>query len=272
MHVLYIGAHPDDCDFSCGGSAALFARRGDRVKFISVTNGDRGHMSPEYVKHRSLLAARRMQENERAVAVFGGEFECLDVHDGDVYPTQELTERMLKAIRAWGPPGQGPDLVLFNRPNDYHRDHRYTSQVVLDTTYMLTVPLMCPEVRHLDRMPVFAYWFDGFREGGAFWPDVVVPIDPVIDTKAEIMRAHESQIYEWLPYNAGTSDSVPADEPGRIEYARERARARAKRVADRCREIAPDLVPAGCEYAEAFQISEYARQPGAEELRTLFPL
>src|SRR3712207_7656203 len=46
---------------------------------------------------------------------------------------------------SWGPPGVGPDLVLVNRPNDYHRDHRYTAQLVLDATYLLTVPLMAPD-------------------------------------------------------------------------------------------------------------------------------
>lgn len=272
MHILYIGAHPDDCDFSCGGSALLFAQRGDAVKFVSVTNGDRGHMAPEYAADRSRLAARRMEEGRRAVELFGGEFESLGVPDGDVYVTPELTERMIRLIRAWGPPGQGPDLVLFNRPNDYHRDHRYTAQLVLDATFMLTVPLMCPDVRHLDRMPVFAYWFDRFREGGLFRPDVVVPIDSVLERKAELALAHESQLFEWLPYNAGTAANVPSDAEGRRRYARERMEARGAWVAEACRESAPGLVPGGCRAAEAFQISEYGRQPGPEELSALFPM
>src|SRR4051812_30306331 len=132
MHILYIGAHPDDCDFSCGGSALLFAERGDRVKFVSVTNGDRGHMAPEYAADRSRLAARRLDEARHAVAVFGGEYETLGAHDGSVYVNEEMTERMIRLIRSWGEPGQGPDLVLLNRPCDYHRDHRYAAQLVLD--------------------------------------------------------------------------------------------------------------------------------------------
>lgn len=271
MDILYIGAHPDDCDFSCGGSALLFAQRGDRVKFVSVTNGDRGHMADEYRQDRSRLAARRMEEGRHAVQVFGGEFESLGAHDGSVYVTEEMTERMIRVIRSWGPEGQGPDLVLLNRPNDYHRDHRYSAQLVLDATFMLTVPLMCPDVRHLDRMPVFAYWFDGFREGGAFRPDVVVPIDSVIEKKVDVALAHESQLFEWLPYNAGTLDQVPPDPEGRRRYTRERIQARGRRVADRCRELAPDRVPPGCAFAEAFQISEYGRQPQGEDLQRLFP-
>jgi N-acetylglucosamine malate deacetylase 1 len=272
MHVLFIGAHPDDCDFSCGGTAALFARRGDRVKFVSVTNGDRGHFDPMYIEDRARLAARRMVENRRAVSVFGGEFECLDVHDGAVYVTEELTERMVRVIRSWGQEGKGPDLVLVNRPNDYHRDHRYTAQVVLDTTFMLTVPLMCPDTRHLDRMPVFGYWFDRFREGGTFRPDVVVPIDSVMETKLDVMIAHESQFFEWLPYNLGILDQVPADAEGRRRFAREWLERRNRWVTEGCRELAPGMVPDGCEFAEAFQISEYGRQPAPGEVERLFPI
>ena len=269
MHVLCIGAHPDDCDLSAGGTAALFARRGDRVKFVSVTNGDRGHMADEYLRDRSALARRREAEGKKAAAVVGGEYESLNVHDGDVYVARELTESMVRTIRSFGEAGKGPDLVLLNRPNDYHRDHRYTSQLVLDAVYMLMVPLLCPETPALKRMPVLAYWFDGFIEGGAFRPSVVVPIDAVTETKARCIAEHESQIFEWLPY-VGGQEAPPADAAGRRQFALDRVSRMGKRVAARCREIAPQLMPADCELAEAFQISEYGRRPSDDEIRSLF--
>lgn len=272
MHVLFVGAHPDDCDFSAGGTAALLARAGHSVRFLSVTSGDRGHMDPTYARDRSLLGARRLEEARRAAAVFGGDFHCLHVPDGDVYVTPELTAAMVRALRSWGPPGHGPDLVLTNRPNDYHRDHRYTAQLVLDSAYLLTVPLMCPDTPHLARMPVFAYWYDAFREGGAFRPDVVVPIDGVLEAKTDIAVEHASQLFEWLPYNAGTAAEVPPDAAGRRAFTRARLEARAARVAEACRVLAPHLVPAGCRCAEAFQLSEYGRRPGEDELSTLFPV
>ena len=133
------------------------------------------------------------------MASFGGEYQTLGVADGEVYITPPLTEQMIRAIRSFGPAGHGPDLVLLNRPSDYRRDHRYTAQLVLDAVYMLMVPFMCPETPELDRMPVLAYWFDSFNEGGPFRPDVVVPIDRVADAKARIVVEHESQLFEWLP-------------------------------------------------------------------------
>jgi LmbE family N-acetylglucosaminyl deacetylase len=43
LRILVFGAHPDDCDFTAGGVAALYARQGHEVLFVSVTNGDAGH-------------------------------------------------------------------------------------------------------------------------------------------------------------------------------------------------------------------------------------
>ena len=41
--ILVFGAHPDDCDGSAGGTAALWVRAGHRVRFVSLTNGSTGH-------------------------------------------------------------------------------------------------------------------------------------------------------------------------------------------------------------------------------------
>src|SRR5205823_8420169 len=171
------------------------------------------------------------------------------------------TEAMIRLIRSYGPAGLGPDLVLTNRPNDYHRDHRYTSQLVLDATYMLTVPPMCPDTRHLDRMPVFAYWQDDFTEGSPFRPDVIVSIDDTIEQKIDMVCAHASQFFEWLPYNAGNLNEVPSDSAARREWVGSRYR---ERAATRRRRFA-DNAPAGSKYVEAFQVSEYGRRPDQAE-------
>ncbi|MCS6777924.1 MAG: PIG-L deacetylase family protein [Chloroherpetonaceae bacterium] len=274
-YVLCIGAHPDDNELSVGGTAARFRRRGDVVRFLSVTNGDKGHFAPEYLGSPERLADRRQAEAENAAAVIGAEYQTLGLHDGEVYVHLITTERMIRAIRSFGPPGRGPDLVLLNRPQDYHRDHRYTAQLVLDATYMLTVPMICPDVPHLERMPVFAYWHDDFTEGGRFRADVVVPIDDVIEYKIDMAAAHVSQVFEWLPYNAGRLEQVPpATDPaarrqmiaGRIRAEGERQRTQTQELLER--QYGPNTV----QYVEAFQICEYGRVPDATELRELFPL
>jgi LmbE family N-acetylglucosaminyl deacetylase len=270
-HILCIGAHPDDNEFSVGGSAARWRKRGDEVRFVSVTNGDKGHYDARYIADPPSLAARRLAEAKSAAAIIGASYQTLGVHDGEVYVDRPTTEAVIRCIRSFGVPGNGPDLVVFNRPLDYHRDHRYTSQIVLDATYMLTVPTMCPDVRHLDRMPVFAYWYDDFRDIMPFRADVVVPVDEAMEAKVRMAYAHESQMFEWLPYNTGRLANVPPDENGRLamidHILRSRDGARARSVAS-----SGVAIPENAECIEAFQICEYGRRPEEAELRNLFAL
>lgn len=274
-YILCIGAHPDDNELSVGGTAALCRARGDEVRFVSVTSGDKGHYAEEYRSVPERLALRRAAEAQHAAGVIGASYVSLGIPDGEVYVDRGSTEAMLHCIRSFGPAGRGPDLVLLNRPGDYHRDHRYTAQLVLDATYMLTVPLMCPQIRHLERMPVFAYWYDDFQEPAPFRADVVVPIDRVLDRKVEMVAAHVSQVFEWLPYNAGQADQVP----GRTDYAarralvehsiRSRGAHRRARTADACARW-PETLSA--QYVEAFQVCPYGRIPSDAEMHALFPI
>lgn len=265
MHILVIGAHPDDPEVAVGGTTIKFSDRGDRVKFVTVTTGNKGHFSDEYKADSSKLVERRMAEARAGAKASGAEFECLGVPDGEVFVNQELTEKLVEVIRTFGPEGEGPDLVLINRPCDYHRDHRYTSQSVLDASYMLTVPLYCPRIPHLMKMPVFAYWADRFTESGPFRADVVIDIGGLLERKAEAIAAHESQFFEWLPYN-NRSPQLPPDPSQRMEAVMKYVQQRGRNDA-----AVSGKKGEGIEFAEAFQISEYGEEPNAEELATLFP-
>ncbi|MGC8666920.1 MAG: PIG-L deacetylase family protein [Chthonomonadales bacterium] len=273
MNILCIGAHPDDVEGAMGATAALYSRRGHHVIVASVTDGRRGHFAPQYLADPSALARRRRDEALHSAALIGAEYRCLDIPDGEVYVTPANTEAVIRLIRAAGPPGVGPDVVFLNRPNDYHRDHRYTARLVLDATYMLTVPGMCPDAPHLARMPVFAYWYDDFTEGGTFRADVVVPIGDALEAKVDMICAHASQFFEWLPYNAGILDQVPPDAAGRREWIRRRYEQHAYDLRNKLEAALIrlcGLVPR--QGVEAFQVCEYGRQPQEQELYDLFPI
>ncbi len=270
LHVLCVGAHPDDNEGSIGGTIALLRQRGDVVRMLSVTDGSKGHFDPKYLHDRQALVERRRAEAERAAGMVGAEYACLGLVDGEVEVTLANTEKMVRAVRSFGPEGMGPDLVLMNRPNDYHPDHRYSAELVLNAAYMLTVPFTCPDTPALRRVPVIAYWWDTFTEGGTFRSDVVIPVDATAETKVDMVCAHESQFFEWLPYNSGAHEALAAFP---TDPAERRARV-AKWWLDEAREVRSanaDRLPAACRYAEAFQISEYGHRPDAGELATLFP-
>jgi LmbE family N-acetylglucosaminyl deacetylase len=271
LYVMIIGAHPDDNELNCGGLTARLTARGHKVRYVSVTNGDKGHFAGEYIDNPALLAERRHIEATKAAASVGADYICLNIHDGEVYVDKTTTDAIIRTIRRFGEPGKGPDLVIFNRTVDYHRDHRYTAQLVVDATYMLTVPMMCPDTPFLTRMPVFAHWFDVFTEHGAFVPEIAVPIDDVFEQKVAAVDCHVSQLYEWLPYNSNQLDDVPADPEERRLRLRDHllARAAIRTGASRTARLHGDTDAVS---VEAYRICEYGRRPSDDELRVLFTI
>ena len=75
LRIICFGAHPDDCELQAGGTAALWAARGHKVKFVSVTNGDIGHWRDA----GGPLARRRKMETDQADGILGVATEILDL-------------------------------------------------------------------------------------------------------------------------------------------------------------------------------------------------
>jgi LmbE family N-acetylglucosaminyl deacetylase len=267
VRVIVFGAHPDDCELDAGGTAARWAKLGHKVKFVSVTNGDIGH----HEAAGAILARRRTAEVKRCSEILGVTTEVLDIHDGELMPTLENRRTITRKIREWQ-----ADVVIAHRPNDYHPDHRYTGILVQDAAFMVIVPSFCPDVPALRKNPVFLYSEDDFKKPNPFTPDVVVPIDPVLDQKVAAIDALESQFYEWNPWLSGYLDEVPTGKAERLEWTRKRAERRYGAVADRFRKKLVDLLgdeakARAVKAAEAFEICEYGSQPSKEELMRLFP-
>jgi len=263
--VIVFGAHPDDCELSTGGTAAQWAKRGFAVKFVSLTNGDVGH----HEIAGGPLARRRLAEVQAADKILGVETHVVDNHDGELMPTLENRRIVTRLIRDWK-----ADVVIAPRPNDYHPDHRYTGVLVQDAAYMVAVPNFCPDVPALADNPVFLYTHDSFQKPNPFAPDVVVPIDGVLDVKTDALDAIESQFYEWLPWIGHYLDQVPKDKEARKVWFKKTVEKRYGSIADKHRGKLEDLLGErgkAVKYAEAFEVCEYGRRPSKDELLRIFP-
>jgi LmbE family N-acetylglucosaminyl deacetylase len=264
LRILCIGAHPDDCEIHFGGTAAKFADLGHAVKFLALTNGEAGHA----VLRGPELAVRRARESEEAAGRLGiAATEVLQNHDGELVPDIETRWEIVRQIRRWD-----ADIVLTHRPYDYHPDHRYTSQLVQDSAYLVVVPNVCRDVPALVRNPVYLYLEDHFRKPAPFTADVAVDIDEVWERKIDTLDAHASQVYEWLPWVDGRADEVPVDAAERRRWLSDvwtrvpcggvQAALQKRYGSERARTI---------EHAEAFELCEYGRRPPAGELDEMFP-
>jgi len=264
VRVIAFGAHPDDCDLGAGGIAAKYAARGDKVKFVSLTNGDAGHQS----LRGEELANRRRAEAREAGRRIGIEYEVLDNHDGKLLPTLEVREQVIREIRQWN-----ADMVIAPRPNDYHPDHRYTGVLVQDASYMVIVPDLVMDTPALKRNPVFLYYSDRFTRPEPFRGDIVVSIDDVFEKKIDMLDAHVSQFYEWLPWTEGLLEQVPKD-PAERKHWLAKGPLATRKLHPEWRESLErryGAQAARIQHAEAFEITEYGHQPSEEEIRKLFP-
>ncbi len=185
-------------------------------------------------------------------------------------PTLENRRAITRKIREWR-----ADVVVSNRPNDYHPDHRYTGVLVQDAAFMVTVPSFCPDVPALRKNPVFLYTEDEFRRPNPFTPDIVVPIDSVVECKIAAFDAIESQFYEWEPWMGDDVDQVPKDKNEHKRWLASQNLPIFARVADRFRDRLVkqfgERRARAIKYAEAFEICEYGSQPTKDDLSKIFP-
>ena len=262
--VLSIGAHQDDADTSAGGLLKKLADKGWDVRLLSLTDGCRGTFREELAGPR--LAEIRKKEAAASGALFGGRYDCWDVEDARLTASLENRERLIRYIRDYK-----PDLIITNRPNDYHPDHRNAALLVQDASYLLTVPFICPESPNMTYMPVMLYWHDSFQKPYPFRADIVVPVDDTLDTLVEAACCHESQYFDWLCW---------PDRLEVIDWPRDRQKAymkeRFSRMLARHRDLYAAEVAAkfgaaaeSIKHVEVFEICEYGEEPSKEFIEIL---
>ena len=271
LNIIAIGAHPDDCDSKFGGTAALFAKMGHNVKFLALTSGDAGHQS----EGGGALGNRRREEAKNAGEALGiAEYQTLDNHDGELLPSLQVRHDVIRAIRKWD-----ADIVLGLRPNDYHPDHRNAGKVVIDASYMVIVPNVCPDTPPLNKNPLFLFMQDRFQRPYKHQPDVVIAIDETIELKIDGLHAHTSQMYEWLPWTNGGDANVakiPTSTKERREWLAKRTKSRSGIISlekmNSLEKWYGKNLAKKVKYVESFEVAEYGMQPTDKDLREFFPM
>jgi N-acetylglucosamine malate deacetylase 1 len=266
LRLLILGAHPDDAEFHAGGLATSYRDLGGVVKMVSLTDGSAGH----FQRPSAELGPMRRAEAAAAGRVVGATYETWDIPDGQLMPTLEVRQRVIREIRTFR-----PDLVLTHRTCDYHPDHRAVGQVVQDASYLVTVPNVLRDVQALTEDPVVAYMADTFSKPNRMAADVVMDVTDRIETIVAMLACHRSQVFEWLPYEEGVLEEVPADDSDKLVWLRGWYLKHIRRRIDWFRrELISAFGPqqgAEIEAAEVYEISEYAARPDEARKQRLFP-
>lgn len=190
--VLAISAHPDDAEFTGGGSIAHWQAEGWIVHLAVCTDGGKGSHDPALEPAR--LAARRREEQWAAAQVLGiADVIFLNHPDGELNRVPDLVVQLTWLIRRIRP----HRLLSWDpwRRYELHPDHRAAGLAALDAVLAAGNPHYFPhqlaEGLTTHQVPeVYLY--------GADEPDAWVDVTATFERKLAALACHRSQV-ERLP-------------------------------------------------------------------------
>jgi len=189
VDVMVVTPHPDDAEFGVAGTVARWTDEGKKVIYVVCTNGDKGTSDPN-MKPEEL--ARIREEEQLAAARLLGVSDVIFLRhpDQSLEDTPEFRKEIVRIIRMYR-----PDTVVAADPYRrylWHRDHRITSQVVLDAVFPyardhLSYPDLLEEGLEPYKVKEILLW-------GAEEPNYRVDVTDTFSRKIAALRCHKSQI------------------------------------------------------------------------------
>ena len=199
--ALVVVAHPDDAEFGCAGTAALWVQQGWTVYFVITTDASGGGADDATdvgPAARRAISDRRKAEQRAAAAILGvSDVVFLDRPDGRLEPTLDFRRDIVRLIRKYRPQRlvcQSP--VRIWEPTyslgRHHPDHLATGEATIAACYPAAQNAWdFPELLEEGLLP---HKVKELYVVGGPQPNHPVDISATIDLKIEALRAHESQL------------------------------------------------------------------------------
>ena len=195
--TLVISAHAADFVWRAGGAIALATGRGERVRILCLSYGERGESASAWRAGLSLddIKAQRQEEAANAAHTLGAEIAFFDAGDYPLRATDELTDRLVRQFRA-----VNPAVVLTHTLADpYNDDHPTAGQLALKARILAQAAGYPAPGEPTGAPPVFL--FEPHQpEMCGFTPDVLLDISSVFDTKRAAMECMGAQQHLWEYY------------------------------------------------------------------------
>lgn len=194
--ALAIAAHPDDTEFGCAGTAALWSRQGWEFFYLICTNGSKGSSDPNL--RPELLAPVRQREERAAAALLGvKDVFFLNYEDAELTYSRELLGDVVRYIRLLKPYAvftHDPETIIVRNSFINHRDHRVAGLVAVDAVYPAArdrwnFPEQIEEGLEPHSVKELYIW-------GSEKADFIVDISEVVELKFQALLQHASQFGE----------------------------------------------------------------------------
>ena len=191
VDVLFISAHPDDTELSCGGTAAKCVRDGLRIGLLDLTSGEMGTRGTPQTRKREAQAAAK---------ALGATFrQQLDFGDGNLQTGREEELQIIEVIRR-----RRPKLLIAPYPDDRHPDHTRTGRIVTDAWFYAGLRALETGLP-AHRPQAVLYYLQNYMQT----PSLVVDVTRDWKTKMRAVAAYKSQFHDPKSKEPGTFISDP---------------------------------------------------------------
>ncbi len=217
--AMVIVAHPDDIEFTCGGTMALWAKVGCRIVYVLCTSGDVGIAEPGMTNQKAA-EIREAETLEAARRTGVNLVEFLREPDGLLQLTLALRKKIVREIRRYRPEvviTGDPTIVFYNDTYINHPDHRAAATAALDAVFPAAgQPNLFQE---LSEEGLYAHKTRKVYITNSLTPEVFVSISDTLPVKLHALQAHTSQFKDWDPSEMVTQWSAERAEGLDMKYA-----------------------------------------------------
>jgi bacillithiol biosynthesis deacetylase BshB1 len=177
VDLLFISAHADDTELSCGGTIVRAVNDGLRVGLIDLTRGEMGTRGTPQLRAREAASSAR---------ILGAAFrKHLDFGDGGLRHTREEEREVIDLVRRYR-----PKIVFSPYPDERHPDHARAGRLITDASFYAGLRALRTKLP-AHRPQAVVYYLQNYM----WTPSFVVDVTAAWETKMRAVAAFESQFY-----------------------------------------------------------------------------
>lgn len=191
--LLVVGAHSADFVWRAAGTIAVTVEQGGEALVLALSYGERGesgNLWKEPGQTVENVKRIRHEQASEAARILGASFECLDLGDYPLRPTDDAVKKLVEVFRRFR-----PEVLLTHTPVDpFNPDHPVAYELAQKARLLSTGAGVASAFERIQ--PPDLYAFEPHQpELSEFYPNTFIDITPVIDKKLHAMDTMQAQSY-----------------------------------------------------------------------------
>lgn len=180
MHLLAVGAHAADMEFTAGAAILRYTRAGHTATILALTPGEKGHprMEPE------PYAQQKIEEAHEAARRLSAQARLLDYKDAELLVDEQVALQIASVIRE-----ERPDILITHPAHSIHSDHSNCHANVMRAEFLAGIPGI--QLPHVAYWVPKTYYAENWEDMEGYVPDTYVDVTDIFDDWIHAASAYE---------------------------------------------------------------------------------